>query len=135
MTTTRVALLLAFGVAAALSGSAVAQQVPTETKGMKADMLSSFPLGKQGLHDLDQRQIRMRQITIEPGGVAGFHSHKERPALTYVLKGAIVEHRKDAAERTYKAGEVITETADVDHWAENKSSEPVTLISVDLFKE
>jgi hypothetical protein len=30
---------------------------------------------------------------------------------------------------------VITESTDVDHWVENKGSEPVALISVDLFKE
>ena len=103
---------------------------------MKAEALSGFALGKQGLDDLSQRQMRMRQITIEPGGVAGFHSHKDRPALSYVMKGSLTEHRKGSPDRTYKAGEAITEGTDVDHWAENaSSSEPVVIISVDLFKE
>jgi quercetin dioxygenase-like cupin family protein len=115
---------------------ACAQQAPAENKGMKAEALSGLALGKQGLDDLSQRQMRMRQITIEPGGVAGFHSHKARPALSYIMKGALTEHRKGAPDRTYKAGEVITEGTDVDHWAENaSSSEPVVIISVDLFKE
>ena len=133
MRTTRVVLLVAVFAAAALP--ALAQQAPSENKGMKADVLSSFALGKQGLDDYAQRQIRMRQITIEPGGVAGFHSHKDRPALTYVMKGTLTEHRKGGPDRTYKAGEVITEGTDVDHWAENTGTEPATLISVDLFKE
>jgi quercetin dioxygenase-like cupin family protein len=47
----------------------------------------------------------------------------------------LTEHRKGGPDRTYKAGEVITESTDVDHWAENTSSEPVILVSVDLFKE
>jgi quercetin dioxygenase-like cupin family protein len=34
-----------------------------------------------------------------------------------------------------QTGEVITESTDVEHWAENTSAEPATLISVDLFKE
>jgi len=51
------------------------------------------------------------------------------------MKGTLTEHRKGAPDRTYKAGEVITESTDVDHWAENTSTEPVVLISADLFKE
>jgi quercetin dioxygenase-like cupin family protein len=115
---------------------AAAQQAPTENKGVKAEALSGFALGKQGLDDLSQRQMRMRQITLEPGGVAGFHSHKDRPALSYIMKGALTEHRKGSPDRIYKAGEAIAESADVDHWAENTSStEPVVIISVDLLKE
>jgi quercetin dioxygenase-like cupin family protein len=67
--------------------------------------------------------------------VAAFHSHKERPALTYIMKDSLTEHRKGGPDRTYKAGEVLTESADVDHWAENTTAEPVTVISADLFKE
>ena len=134
MVTKLAALLSVLAVGGGLS-TAVAQQAPTENKGMKAEALSGFTLGKQGLDDLAQRQMRIRQITIEPGGVAGFHSHKDRPALTYVMKGSLTEHRKGGADRTYKAGEVITESTDVEHWAENTSAEPATLISVDLFKE
>jgi quercetin dioxygenase-like cupin family protein len=77
----------------------------------------------------------MRTIQVEPGGAAAFHSHAQRPALTYVLKGSLVEHRKGSADRTYGPGEVIVESTDVDHWAENKGTETATLISVDLFKE
>ena len=124
---------VALAVVAAIP--ALAQQAPTENKGMKAELLSSFALGKQGLDDYAQRQMRMRQITIEPGGTVGFHSHGQRPALTYILSGMLTEHRKDAPDRIYHPGEVITESTDVDHWAENKTGEAVILISVDLFKE
>ena len=134
MMTKLTAMLSALTVCSGLS-TAVAQQAPTENKGMKAEALSGFALGKQGLDDLAQRQMRIRQITIEPGGVAGLHSHKDRPALSYIMKGSLTEHRKGGPDRTYKAGEVITESTDIDHWAENTSSEPVILISVDLFKE
>ena len=118
-----------------LTGAALAQQPPSENKGMKATPLAAFDLGKQGLKDLDQRQMRMRVIQVEPGGAAAFHSHSQRPALTYVLKGSLLEHRKGSADRTYGAGEVIVESTDVDHWAENKGTETTTLVSVDLFKE
>lgn len=133
MTTARLLAVLAISLAA---GTALAQQAPpTGTKGVSASPLSSLDLSKQGLNDFDRRQMRMRQINLEPGGVVGFHSHAQRPALTYVLKGTVLEHRKGAPDRTYQPGEVITESTDVDHWVENKGSEPVALISVDLFKE
>jgi quercetin dioxygenase-like cupin family protein len=134
MTAKLLALLSVLAVGCGL-GTAFAQQAPTENKGVKTEPLSGFPLGKQGLDDFAQRQFRIRQITIEPGGVAAFHSHKERPALTYIMKGTLIEHRNGAPDRTYKAGEVLTETTDVDHWAENTSTEPAVVISADLFKE
>ena len=55
-----VALLSALTVCSGLS-TAVAQQAPAENKGMKAEALSGFPLGKQGLDDLAQRQMRIRK--------------------------------------------------------------------------
>ena len=129
----RLLAVLAIGVAV---NTALAQQAPpSENKGMSASQLSGLDLSKQGLNDLDRRQMRMRQIDIEPGGVVALHSHAQRPALTYVLKGTIVEYRKGSPDRTYAPGEVITESTDVDHWVENKGREPVTLISVDLFRE
>jgi quercetin dioxygenase-like cupin family protein len=128
------ALLSAVVVGCGLT-PALSQQAPTENKGVKTEPLSGFPLDKQGLDDLAQRQFRIRQITVEPGGIAAFHTHKERPALTYIMKGSLTEHRKGAPDRTYKAGEVITESTDVDHWAENATAEPVVLISADLFKQ
>jgi quercetin dioxygenase-like cupin family protein len=119
-----------------LAGIAPAQQQPpNENKGMKAEMLSGFDLGKQGLDDYKSRQMRIRQISVEPGGMAAFHSHSNRPALTFVMKGELTEHRKGAGDRIYKPGEVLTESTDVDHWAENKTTETAVLISVDLFKE
>ena len=91
---TKLAAALSILVVGGGLSTALAQQAPTENKGMKAEALSGFALGKQGLDDLAQRQMRIRQITIEPGGVAGFHSHKDRPALSYIMKGSLTEHRK-----------------------------------------
>ena len=131
---TKLALASILVFVAGLS-TASAQQPPTENKGVKTEPLSGYALGKQGLDDFAQRQFRIRQITIEPGGVAAFHSHKDRPALTYIMKGSLTEHRKGGPDRAYKAGEVLVETTDVDHWAENTTAEPVIVISADLFKE
>jgi quercetin dioxygenase-like cupin family protein len=131
---TKASIMLASILNLTLAGAALAQQPPSENKGVSAAPLAAFDLSKQGLKDFDQRQMRMRLIKVEPGGAAAFHSHAQRPALTYLLTGSLLEHRKGSADRTYSAGEVIVETTDVDHWAENKGTETTTLISVDLFK-
>jgi quercetin dioxygenase-like cupin family protein len=130
-----VRLVVALVLGAAVSTALAEQTPPTENKGMSAKQLAGFDLAKQGLKDYDQRQMRLRQITLEPGGVVASHSHSQRPALSYILKGALTEHRKGSEDRTYQAGEVITESTDVDHWAENKGTDAVVIVSVDLFKE
>src|SRR5215469_9024615 len=118
----QIVLALVVGVAA---GSVfAADEVPTENKGFKAAQLSAFDMGKQGLKDYEQRQMRIRRIDFEPGGIAAFHSHSQRPALSYILASAIVEHRNGAPDCFFKADAVITETTDVDHWAENKGTAP-----------
>ena len=91
-----------------MAGVALAQQAPpTENKGFSISQLGMFDLSKQGLKDLDQRQMRIRQIK---------------------LSGTLTEHFKGAPDRVYKAGGVIVESTDVEHWAENTGSEPVVLI-------
>ena len=135
MITKLVTMLAILTIGGALD-MAAAQQAPTVNKGVKPEVLTGFALSKQGLDDFPQRQMRMRQITLEPGGVVALHSHKDRPTLSYIVKGSLTEHRKGSPDRTYKAGEAITEGTDVEHWAENASSaEPVVIVTVDLFKE
>jgi quercetin dioxygenase-like cupin family protein len=67
-------------------------------------------------------QLRLRTITFEPGGVAGFHSHKQRPAFAYILQGALTELRQGGYEKMVGPGSVITESRDVEHWAENAAA-------------
>ncbi len=39
------------------------------------------------LDSVEGRPLRMRKITLEPGGVIGIHNHVDRPALTFLLQG------------------------------------------------
>ena len=80
------------------------------------------------------RQLRMRMITVEPGGVIAVHSHKDRPGTAYVLKGTVIEHRGDVAKE-YGAGENWAEGGNATHWVENKGTSPAVFIAVDIFKQ
>jgi quercetin dioxygenase-like cupin family protein len=95
-------------------GAASAQMAkPTETKGVKVDLLTSYDLGKEGLTDYTSRQYQMRKIVFAPGGVFMYHSHADRPGAAYLVSGRLVEHRDGAPDRIWKAGDVIVESTDV----------------------
>jgi quercetin dioxygenase-like cupin family protein len=122
--------LLSLGVGFGL-GSAVGQQSPpADNKGLDAKVESTIDLAP----DFPGYQLRLRTITFEPGGVAGFHSHKDRPAFAYVLQGTLTELRQGGYEKRVSPGEVITESRDVQHWAENRSGANVVLVGVDIVK-
>ena len=115
-------------------GLAVGQQsAPTETKGANFMPGGEIPLGNQ-IQGTEGRVLRMRKLTLAPGGVAAVHSHKERPAFALVLEGTLTEHREGRGPKDYKPGEVLVETVDVVHWAENKGSTPVVAILADVYK-
>jgi quercetin dioxygenase-like cupin family protein len=114
--------------------SAIGQQTaPTENKGVTVRQLSSVDLGPE-IEGMNGRQLRMRMITIEPGGVLGIHSHKDRPGTAYVLQGKITNHQGDTAKE-YGVGATWSENKEMVHWLENKGTTPVILIAADIFKQ
>jgi quercetin dioxygenase-like cupin family protein len=88
----------------------------------------------QELDKVQGRFLRLRVVSLEPGGVVSQHTHDGRPGVAYVLSGTLTEHRGDQAiER--RVGDVWVEGKDVTHWAENKGAEPVVLVATDVFKQ
>ncbi len=64
-----------------------------------------------------------------------FHSHKERPAFDYILEGSLTELRQGGYEKTRGPGGIVTQSRDVDHWAENRGAVKVVVIGVDVIKQ
>ncbi len=126
-----VAGLLWFALA---TGSGTAQQAaPAEDKGVTRAQLTALDLGSQ-IPGMQGRQLRLRMVTIEPGGVIGMHSHKDRPAVLYMLKGTYTEHLGNVA-REHRAGESWSEDVSVTHWVENKGKTPAAFIVVEILKQ
>jgi quercetin dioxygenase-like cupin family protein len=121
-----IALGIGFGLGAALGQ----QSPPTDNKGLEAKVESTIDLAP----DFPGYQLRLRTITFEPGGVAGLHSHKDRPAFAYILQGNLTELRQGGYEKRVGPGGIITESRDVEHWAENRSGAKVMLVGVDIIK-
>lgn len=116
------------------SWTAYAQQAaPTGTKGVTPKQLVAVDLGPE-IEGMGGRQLRMRTVTIEPGGVFGIHSHKDRPGTVYILQGTITEHRGTVAKE-YGQGESWSEDKETMHWLENRGTTPAVFIAVDIFKQ
>ena len=124
------------GVVTVLSlavGIAFAQQnPPTENKGVVVKPVGMMELGGE-IDGLSGRQMRMRYITMEPGGHFALHNHKDRPTLEYILSGTVIEYR-DGVAKEYKAGDVVLADKNTTHWWQNKGAEQVIFLPVDIFK-
>jgi quercetin dioxygenase-like cupin family protein len=85
---------------------------------------------------IEDREFRMRKLTIEPGGIVPWHSHGDRPAIIYIVQGDVVEFASNCAGPIHhKAGDVVAETHQVSHWWKNLGDETVVLLSADLLKD
>ena len=100
---------------------------------MKIDALATIDLGPE-IDGMQGRQLRLRLITMEPGGVIALHSHKDRPAVVRVLQGTVTEHREGGSAQEHKEGENWSEGKEIMHWAENKGTKPTVIIVGDIFK-
>jgi len=113
-----------------IAGQVLAQMKgPTEHKGVSVTDLGTIneeslkvQLGIEGFI------LRMRAVTVEPGGYIREHSHATRPGLVKMVAGTWIEGHPDGREIKYQAGEdvALLEDKDTVHWIYNRGSEPAT---------
>jgi quercetin dioxygenase-like cupin family protein len=107
------------------------EQLAPETKGVAVEVLGTVDLAPE-IEGMAGRQLRMRRVTIEPGGVFGpIHDHVGRPGAVYVLQGTITDHRNGVAA-DYGTGLGWPEDRNTTHWLENRGATPAVEISVDI---
>ena len=110
------------------------EQVAPETKGVTAKLLATVDLGPE-IEGMAGRQLRMRMVTFEPGGVFGpVHNHIDRPGMVYILQGTITDHRAGVAKE-YGPGVGWPEDKNTTHWLENRGTTPAVEISVDIVRQ
>ena len=130
-----VALLLGFltctfGTSTLATGSQAAP--PKDNKGFTAKVVQTVDLGPE-IAGLAGRQLRMRTLTIEPGGYIGLHSHKDRPAVVYDLSGNDTVIAEDGAVKMLTPGHSSTATKGTTHWHRKDGTAPVVLLAIDVF--
>jgi quercetin dioxygenase-like cupin family protein len=105
-----------------------------ETKGVTVMQLAAVDLGPE-IEGMGGRQLRMRMVTIEPGGVIGpIHNHIDRPGVVYILQGTITDYRNGLAKE-YGPGVGWPEDKNTTHWLENRGTTLAVEISVDVFNQ
>ena len=104
------------------------------TKGVTVKVLATVDLGAE-IEGMEGRRLRMRMVTMEPGGVYGpVHDHRGRPGVVYILQGTITDHR-DGVSTDYGPGVGWPEDRNTVHWLENRGTIPAVEISVDVVRE
>src|SRR5207245_2289098 len=96
----KVGVLSALAVSSLAIGLGIAlgqQTPPTENKGVSAKQIGAMELGPE-IEGMAGRQLRLRVVTLDAGGVFAVHSHKDRPTIEYVLKGNATEFKGGAAK-------------------------------------
>jgi quercetin dioxygenase-like cupin family protein len=107
------------------------ERVAPETRGIAVEELGTVDLAGE-IEGMAGRRLRMRMVTIEPGGVFGpVHDHKGRPGIVYILRGTITDHR-DGVATEYGPGVGWPEDRNTNHWLENRGTIPAVEISVDI---
>jgi quercetin dioxygenase-like cupin family protein len=139
---------IAIAAALAVTGLAQAGQCPadkaaandlpgaaTAPVGVVDTELASIDLANENVK-LDQRRLRLRHMTIMPGGIVPLHSHEDRPALIMVNSGEIYEYSsKCAVPILHKAGETAREFMGTKHWWKNTGSVMVDLTIGDIVND
>jgi quercetin dioxygenase-like cupin family protein len=129
---TRLAIApLALALVLALPAFGQTQEAPKGNKGFKTTKSQVVELAPE-IVGMEGRQLRLRLLTIEPGGYIGIHSHKDRPAVVYFLQGADTVSYSDGTVKTFKAGDIGSANHATTHWHRNDGKEPVVFVAVDI---
>ncbi len=109
------------------------ERTARETTGVSTELLGTVDLTGE-IEGMEGHRLRMRMVTIEPGGVFGpVHDHIGRPGIVYILQGVITDHR-DGVETDYGPGLGWPEDRHTLHWLENRGTIPAVEISVDVVR-
>jgi quercetin dioxygenase-like cupin family protein len=108
---------------------------PTETKGIGySKLLGLIPLDAE-FPGMDGYVMRMREISLLPGGQVAVHQHTNRPGMAYILEGEATEHRSDADDPVVRRkGDAAIEASGIIHWWINEGKVPAKVVVVDIVK-
>ncbi|MGE0715232.1 MAG: cupin domain-containing protein [Alphaproteobacteria bacterium] len=137
------AAVIAFAGGAALAGECPAGKTGTDVTrpgpsapvGVTDKVLTTIDVAQEPAAIKD-RLFRIRRLEVKPGGVVPWHSHGNRPALIYIVSGAITEYASNCSVPiVHKAGDVARETSVTSHWWKNHTRRTVVLLSADLLQD
>ena len=113
---------------------AVAADAPKGNEGFSSSNPTVVDLGPE-FFGTTGLELRLRVLTIKPGGHIGIHSHKDRPSVVYFVQGIDTVARDDGTSRTFHPGETTAEPGTTVHWHKNDGKDDAILIAVDVIKK
>jgi len=111
--------------------AAAQRQPPPQNVGQSDELLRSLDLTGE-IASTKGRPLRMRKITIQPGGALARHTHADRPAVTYMLQGEMTYYVEGNPPVVVRAGESTAEGRGTTHWAENTGKVPAVWLGIDI---
>ena len=101
---------------------------PTDMKGVSVKELGI--VGEESLKaqlGIEGFILRMRAVTVMPGGHIMEHSHAESPGLVKMVSGVWIEGRPDGeVVYTVDGKDTLIEDKDTVHWIYNRGKQPAT---------
>jgi len=95
-----------------------------ESVGLVGENIGIVPLASD-----PTRVVRLRRLTIQPGGAIGWHDHSAVQGMALMISGEMVETRNTCLDRmTYRAGDVAREDAGTAHSWRNESDEAAVVL-------
>ncbi|MFO1037935.1 MAG: cupin domain-containing protein [Geminicoccaceae bacterium] len=87
-----------------------------------------------GWRGIEGLALRIRRITVRPGGYVPLHYHFDRPSVDYIIQGELVEHNSFCAVPiVHHAGDSASRFGDfLGHWWKNETDHDVVLVSADI---
>ena len=90
-------------------------------------LLATIDLGK-AIGAANDRELRLSQATVAPGGHIGLHSHEDDPTVVYVLSGLLANHHADGTTEELRAGQAFAEFGTKAHWVENTGAAAASFV-------
>ena len=117
------------------AGTNALANAPTAPVGVTDTELAAIDLAKENVK-LNQRRLRLRHMTIAPGGIVPLHDHSDRPALIMLNSGEVVENSsKCLVPILHKAGDIAREYLGTKHHWKNETAKPVELTIADIVND
>ena len=131
----RIALATAALVTVFLGGYAAGQRrqaPPPENVGQTQELFGTMKLAGE-IPGAEKFVLRLRRITVQPGGALALHNHVDRPAVTYLLQGQMTYYPQGKPPVVINPGQGAAEGRATTHWAENTGSVPAVWIAADIY--
>lgn len=135
MSRTRALVVIVGAIVVFASGFVAGQrrQPPTTDAGRSEEVLRTLDLTGE-LETGKGRPLRMRKLTVQPGGYIALHNHVDRPAVTYMLQGQMTYRQEGRPDMVANPGDGFAEGRATTHWGESTGTVPAVWIAVDIPK-